>query len=160
MPQANASKFLAGQIEDAVAKGAQVLTGGKATKDASGKGRFFEPTLVGNCNHTMNLMMEESFGPVVGVQAVEDDDAAVELMNDSPYGLTACVFTEDADRAAVLAPRISTGTVFMNRCDYLDPELPWTGVRDTGKGVSLSKHGFRGVTKLKGHHFKLPAKEE
>ncbi len=88
-------------------------------------------------------------------------------MNDSSYGLTACIFTSDNDRAARLAPLIETGTVFKNRlvvffltsdsprCDYLDPELPWTGVKDTGKGISLSSHGFRGVTKLKGYHFRL-----
>ena len=105
----------------------------------------------------MELMREESFGPVVGVQKVAGGDAeAVALMNDSPYGLTASVFTRDRDRAAWMASRVDTGTFFLNRCDYLDPELPWTGVKDTGKGVSLSRHGFDGVTRKKGWHFRLP----
>jgi len=98
--------------------------------------------------------MEESFGPVLGVMPVDGDDDAVKLMNDSPYGLTAVAFTADDERAEALSRRVSCGTFFQNRCDYLDPELAWTGVRDTGKGVSLSVHGFRGVTKLKSLHFK------
>ena len=77
------------------------------------------------------------------------------LMNDSPYGLTAVVFSSDEGTVERMAPQLEAGTVFMNRCDYLDPELPWGGVKDTGKGVSLSTHGFAGVTKLKGYHFKL-----
>jgi len=103
----------------------------------------------------MELMKEESFGPVVGVMPVESDEHAVAVMNDSRYGLTAAVFTKNRERALDLAPKLKAGTVFMNRCDFLDPELPWTGVKDSGKGVSLSRHGFRGVTKLKGYHFKL-----
>eukprot|EP01123_Difflugia_compressa_P015771 TRINITY_DN908_c0_g1_i1.p1 TRINITY_DN908_c0_g1~~TRINITY_DN908_c0_g1_i1.p1 ORF type:complete len:108 (-),score=20.04 TRINITY_DN908_c0_g1_i1:11-334(-) len=106
----------------------------------------------------MTIMKEESFGPVVGVMPVSSDEQAIELMNDSAYGLTAAVFTKDEDRAVRFSKALQTGTVFMNRCDYLDPELPWVGVKDTGKGVSLSKHGFRGVTKLKGLHFRLPTK--
>lgn len=154
LAQASAIPFLKGQVDDAVARGARVLCGGSPTHDAAGKGRFFEPTLLADCDHGMSLMVDESFGPVLGVMPVDSDEEALALMNDSPYGLTACLFTQDSDRAAALAPRVSTGTVFMNRCDYLDPELPWTGVRDTGKGVSLSKHGFRGVTRLKSLHFK------
>ena len=100
-------------------------------------------------------MRAESFGPVLGVCPVEDDDEAVLRINDSEFGLTAAIFTEDQARAERMAPQLEVGTVFMNRCDYLDPELPWGGTKGTGKGISLSHHGFRGFTKMKGLHFKL-----
>jgi len=103
----------------------------------------------------MSLMRDESFGPVLGVAIVGSDAEAARRMNDSALGLTACIFTADAGRAAWLADRVAAGTIFMNRCDYLDPLLPWGGVKDTGKGASLSAHGFRAFTRLKGHHFKL-----
>lgn len=154
LAQSTAVPFLHDQVNDAVARGAKLLTGGKPTTDETGRGRFFQATLLADCDHSMNIMMEESFGPVLGVMPVDSDEEAVKLMNDSPYGLTAVVFTEDNDRAERFSRVLSTGTVFQNRCDYLDPELAWTGVRDTGKGVSLSVHGFRGVTKLKSLHFK------
>jgi len=119
---------------------------------------FFEPTLVRDGDHRMSLMMEESFGPIVGVAPVESDEEAVTQMNDSRYGLTASIFTNSEERANRLALKIQAGTVFMNRCDFLDPELPWTGVKDSGKGLSLSRHGFRGLTRMKAYHFKLPKK--
>jgi acyl-CoA reductase-like NAD-dependent aldehyde dehydrogenase len=103
----------------------------------------------------MNLMMEESFGPVLGIMRVKSDEEALGLMNDSPYGLTAALFTSSHDRAVRLTPQIETGTVFMNRCDYLDPELAWTGVKDTGFGVSLSQFGFGSYYRLKSWHHKL-----
>ena len=87
-----------------------------------------------NVNHQMAVMREESFGPVVGIMKVRDDEEAITLMNDSPYGLTASIWTADLERAAPIGDRVETGTVFMNRCDYLDPALVWTGVKDTGKG--------------------------
>jgi acyl-CoA reductase-like NAD-dependent aldehyde dehydrogenase len=102
----------------------------------------------------MEVMREESFGPVVGIMQVRDDDEAVALMNDSPYGLTASIWTRDLDRAAELGSRIETGTVYMNRCDYLDPQLAWTGVKDTGRGVSLSKYGFDTLTQPKSFHLR------
>ncbi|HEX4385674.1 MAG TPA: aldehyde dehydrogenase family protein, partial [Myxococcales bacterium] len=132
MAQPEAPAKLQAQIEDAKAKGGRVLTGGKAVRDAAGQGRFFDPALVADANHSMHgLMVEESFGPVVGVQKVADDDEAVKLMNDSPYGLTAAIWTRDQERAFRVGSQIETGTFFMNRCDYLDPMLPWTGVKDT-----------------------------
>jgi acyl-CoA reductase-like NAD-dependent aldehyde dehydrogenase len=97
----------------------------------------------------MEVMREESFGPVVGIMKVRDDDEAVTLMNDSPYGLTASIWTRDTDRAAEIGARIETGAVYMNRCDYLDPHLVWTGVKDPGRGVSLSKFGFEALTQPK-----------
>lgn len=142
------------QTEDAVAKGAKLLTGGKRTQ-VDGKGRFFQPTVISGCNHTMEVMKEETFGPILPIQIVKSDEEALSLMNDSDYGLTAAIFTSSMDRYNALAPHVQTGTIFRNRADYLDPYLPWTGVKDTGKGISLSVHGFRGVTKVKGYHARL-----
>jgi acyl-CoA reductase-like NAD-dependent aldehyde dehydrogenase len=150
LAQPGAPEKLALQVEEARAKGGRVLCGGAPIHDAAGKGRFFDPCLVVEANHSMHgLMVEESFGPIVGVQKVADDDEAVRLMNDSPYGLTAAIWTRDQERAFRVGSQIETGTFFMNRCDYLDPMLPWTGVKDTGKGMSLSKYGFLSVTRRK-----------
>ena len=148
--------FLHSQVSDAAAKGAKVLTGGAPTADGSGRGRFFQPTLLADCRTgDMAVMRDESFGPVLGVEKVGSDAEAVAKMNDSAFGLTACVFTADEGRAEAMGREVSCGTFFMNRCDYLDPLLPWGGTKDTGKGVSLSAHGFRGLTRLKGMHLKL-----
>ena len=103
----------------------------------------------------MDCVKDESFGPLLSVMRVKDDEDAILKINDSQYGLTAALFTTSVDRALSMAPRINTGTVFMNRCDYLDPELPWSGHGNTGKGVSLSTHGFKSFSRLKGFHFKL-----
>ena len=97
---------------------------------------YLAPEVLTNVNHQMAVMREESFGPVVGIMKVRDDDEAITLMNDSPYGLTASIWTRDIDRAAEIGARVETGTVFMNRCDYLDPHLVWTGVKDTGRGAA------------------------
>lgn len=158
-PQAlpTAPQFLSEQVKDALAKGATLVAGNaEPVTDAAGKGRFFQPSLLSNCTHEMSIMQEESFGPVLPVVAVDSDEEAVELMKDSKYGLTAAVFTNDQDRVRRMGAHIPTGTVFMNRCDYLDPDLPWSaGGELTGKGVSLSSHGFRGVTKLKGFNMRV-----
>merc|ERR1712195_242435 len=122
--------------------------------DANGKGRFFEPTLLSHCNHEMDVVQEESFGPILAIMKVANDEEAIEKINDSQYGLTSALFTSSIERASTMAPKINTGTVFMNRCDYLDPELPWSGHGNTGKGVSLSSHGFDAFSRLKGFHFK------
>ncbi|TMA19711.1 MAG: aldehyde dehydrogenase family protein, partial [Deltaproteobacteria bacterium] len=155
MAQADAPRKLAAQVEEARTKGGRVLCGGKPIHDAAGRGRFFDPCLVADANHSMHgLMVEESFGPIVGVQKVSDDDEAVRSMNDSPYGLTAAIWTRDQERAFRIGAQIETGTFFMNRCDYLDPMLPWTGVKDTGKGMSLSKYGFLPLTRRKSFHLR------
>lgn len=151
----SAPSFLQAQVDDAISKGARLLCGGTPTMDAAGKGRFFAPTLLDGCDHTMEIMREESFGPVLGVQKVASDAEAAALMNDSDFGLTAVLFTSDVDRAERMASIVEAGTIFMNRCDYLDPLLVWTGVKDSGKGYSLSKYAFRSVTRLKSIHFKL-----
>ena len=102
----------------------------------------------------MRVMTEETFGPVVGIMPVEGDDEAVRLMNDSPYGLTASLWTKDPERAEHLARVVETGTVFLNRADYLDPAVCWTGVKDTGRGAALSPLGFLSVTRPKSYHFR------
>jgi acyl-CoA reductase-like NAD-dependent aldehyde dehydrogenase len=155
MAQPDAPQKLAAQVDEARAKGGRVLCGGRPVHDASGRGRFFDPALVVDATHAMTgLMVEESFGPIVGVQKVADDDEAVRLMNDSPYGLTASIWTRDQERAFRVGSQIETGTFYMNRCDYLDPMLPWTGVKDTGKGMSLSRYGFLPLTRRKSFHLR------
>ena len=129
-------------------------TGMKSTESNLNNRAFFTPTVVADCDHSMNIMKEESFGPVLPIQRVESERDAIKLMNDSEYGLTAAIFTNKVQKAEKLGKQIETGTVFMNRCDYLDPILPWTGVKDTGKGVSLSSHAFEHFYRLKGYHLK------
>ena len=154
MAQAGADKKLEAQVHEAREKGGRVLIGGQPIQ-FEGKGRFFDPCLIADATHQMHgLMVEESFGPIVGVAKVQDDDEAVRLMNDSPYGLTASIWTRDQDRAFRIGAQIETGTFYMNRCDYLDPALPWTGVKDTGKGMSLSRFGFLPLTRRKGFNLR------
>jgi acyl-CoA reductase-like NAD-dependent aldehyde dehydrogenase len=105
-------------------------------------------------NHGMSVMWEESFGPVIGLMPVNDDAEAARQMNDSPYGLTASVWTEDTARAERLMDQLEAGTVYANRCDYLDPLLPWVGVKDSGKGCSLSHLGFQHLTRPKSFHLR------
>src|SRR5207302_8407813 len=138
MGQPGAPETLEAQVEEARAKGGRVLCGGKAVS-VGGKGRFFDPCLIADATHQMHgLMVEESFGPVVGVAKVADDDEAVRLMNDSPYGLTAAIWTRDQERAFRICAQIDTGTFFMNRCDSLDPAPPCTGVKDRRTGIACS----------------------
>ncbi|MCR8827746.1 aldehyde dehydrogenase family protein [Pseudosulfitobacter koreensis] len=117
-------------------------------------GAYLMPQILTNVTHDMRVMREESFGPVVGIMAVKDDVEAIRLMNDSDYGLTAAVWTRDAARAEAIADQIETGTVFMNRADYLDPALCWTGCKDTGRGGGLSVIGYHNLTRPKSYHLK------
>jgi len=103
----------------------------------------------------MDVMYEESFGPVVGIMKVSNDEEALKLMNDSPYGLSASIWTEDENEAIKIGDNVNTGTWFMNRCDYLDPQLAWVGVKDSGRGCSLSKVGFEHLTRPKSYHLKV-----
>lgn len=115
---------------------------------------YLMPQILTNVTHDMRVMREESFGPVVGIMSVKDDAEAIRLMNDSNYGLTASLWTQDADRAEAIADQIETGTVFMNRADYLDPALCWTGCKDTGRGGGLSIIGYHNLTRPKSYHLK------
>ncbi len=141
------------QIAEAVARGARPLID-PALFPADDGGAYLAPQILVNVDHSMRVMMEESFGPVVGIMKVKDDAEALRLMNDSPYGLTASIWTEVYDTAAALGQQVETGTVFMNRADYLDPALCWTGCKDTGRGGSLSYLGFHAVTRPKSYHLK------
>ena len=139
------------QTAAAVAAGA---TAHIATMDADDGGAYLTPQLLTGVTHDMEVMREESFGPVVGVMKVSGDEEAVALMNDSRYGLTASLWTPDVERAARVGDRIETGTVFLNRADYLDPGLCWTGVKDTGRGGGLSVIGYHNLTRPKSYHLK------
>ncbi len=154
-PMANKrfAKVVREQIAEAVAQGAKPLID-PALFPADDGGAYLAPQILVNVDHSMRVMMEESFGPVVGIMKVKDDAEALRLMNDSPYGLTASIWTQDYDTAAKLGEQVETGTVFMNRADYLDPALCWTGCKDTGRGGSLSYLGFHSVTRPKSYHFK------
>ena len=139
------------QTAAAVAAGA---TAHIATMDADDGGAYLTPQLLTGVTHDMEVMREESFGPVVGVMKVSGDDEAVALMNDSRYGLTASLWTPDVERAVRVGDRVETGTVFLNRADYLDPGLCWTGVKDTGRGGGLSVIGYHNLTRPKSYHLK------
>jgi len=141
------------QIDDALAKGARGLVDPKLFPADDG-GAYLAPQILVDVNHDMDVMREESFGPVVGIMAVKDDEEAIALMNDCQYGLTASLWTADPDRAAKIGARIETGTVFMNRADYLDPSLCWTGCKQTGRGGALSVIGFHNLTRPKSYHFR------
>lgn len=154
-PMANKrfAKVVRDQIAEAVTAGAIPLIDPKNFPADDG-GAYLAPQILVNVTHAMRVMMEESFGPVVGIMKVKDDAEALALMNDSPYGLTASIWTQDYDSAAALGAQVETGTVFMNRADYLDPALCWTGCKDTGRGGSLSFLGFLSVTRPKSYHLK------
>ena len=146
--------FLQKQIDQARAAGAKVLLGGNATS-IGGRGRFFEPTLLTDCAPSLDVMRVETFGPVLPIVKVRSDEEALALLNDSDLGLTAAIYTKDAERAARMARDLEVGTVYMNQCDTLDPALPWTGTKDSGKGASLSALGFQHLTRPKAINFKL-----
>ena len=154
MAQPTSVPFLEKQIDEAKSSGARILTGGSATQ-FDGKGRFFSPTIVADTDHSMSIAKEESFGPVIAIQKVSSDQQAIEKMNDSAFGLTASIWTSDIERGRKLLPQLEAGTVFLNRADYLDPHLAWTGVKDSGKGASLSALGFHAVTRPKSYHLRL-----
>ncbi len=149
LASATAPAFLAQQVQEAQAKGARLLLGGEPAAHGA-----FAPTLLADCTQDSQVMQDESFGPLLPVQQVASDAEALQKMNDSRYGLTACVWTRDRQRAEYFAQQLQTGTVFQNRCDYLDPGLSWTGVKDSGKGSTLSTYGFWHLTQRKSIHFK------
>jgi len=142
-------------IDEAVAKGAKALIDPKLFPQTALGENYLAPQVLVDVDHGMAVMVEETFGPVVGIMPVRDDEEAIRLMNDSPYGLTASIWTQDQDAAAALGDRLETGTVYMNRCDYLDPLLAWVGVKDTGRGCSLSQVAFEHLTRPKSFHFRV-----
>ncbi len=142
-------------IADAVGKGAQALIDESLFPMSKPGTPYLAPQVLVNVIHTMLVMTEETFGPVVGIMPVRDDAEAVQLMNDSRYGLTASVWTTDAEAALAIGDQLETGTVYMNRCDYLDPALAWTGVKDSGRGCTLSQLGFAAFTRPKSYHLRL-----
>ena len=154
MARGSFADHVRGQVAEALRKGARRNIDMKIEGDRAGS-PYLAPEVLTNVDHQMAVMREESFGPVVGIMKVRDDDEAVALMNDSPYGLTASVWTKDIDRAVEIGNKIATGTVFMNRCDYVDPGLVWTGVKDTGRGVTLSRLGFESLTRPKSYHLRM-----
>ena len=140
------------QLKDAKTKGAEIFSYSGSIPESD---HFISPAILTNVNHNMDVMKEETFGPIVGIMGVKSDEEAIALMNDSPYGLTASVWTNDTEKAMEIGNHIETGTFFMNRCDYLDPSLPWVGVKDSGQGCTLSTLGLQQLTRPKSYHFNL-----
>jgi len=155
MVKAEAAAFVRKQIGAAVRAGVKVHIDAKAFAMDKAGTPYMAPQVLTSVTHRMSVMKDESFGPVVGMMKVADDREALELMNDSPYGLTAAIWTQDVDAARTIGNEIATGTVFMNRCDYLDPALTWTGVKDTGRGATLSKVGYEALTRPKSYHLRV-----
>ena len=142
------------QVADALAAGAEAHIAAQLFPADTGEGAYLAPQVLTGVNHGMALMREETFGPAVGIVRVTDDAEALRLMNDSDLGLTASIWTRDLAAAEELAPRVEAGTVFANRCDYLDPSLAWTGAKDSGRGASLGRWGFEGVTRPRSFHLR------
>jgi acyl-CoA reductase-like NAD-dependent aldehyde dehydrogenase len=145
-------KVLSMHVADAVAKGAKLLLGGHPL-DRPG-GHWFEPTVLVNVSHDMAVMREESFGPIIGIQKVRGDDEALRLMNDTDYGLTAGVYTKDALRAQRLLAQVNAGSVYWNCCDRVSPRLPWSGLKHSGVGLTLSTYGIEAFTRPKSWHLR------
>ena len=144
-------EYLLEQIKDAKDKGAVVLSGGS---EITGKGYFIQPTVLVNVTHAMKIMKEESFGPVTGIQKVKDDKEALQLMQDTEYGLTAALYSQSFERAEALMKQINTGTVYWNCCDRVSATLPWSGRKHSGLGVTLSYHGIRAFVQPKAYHIR------
>ncbi len=143
--------FLEKQVQDAVKKGAIIATGGNHIE---GKGYFFEPTVLLNVNHSMAVMKEESFGPIIGIMKVQDDAEAIQLMQDTEYGLTSSVYSQSQKRAESILQKVNSGTGYWNCCDRVSAALPWSGRQHSGFGTTLSHAGIRAFTKPKAYHLK------
>lgn len=152
--RARAAAEIRDVVGDAISAGAKNMMDQSHFNNASEGSCYVAPAILTRVNHRMRIMNDECFGPVVGIMPVAGDDEAVALMNDSPYGLTAAVYTQDEAAALALGAQVRTGTFFMNRCDYLDPALAWTGVKNTGRGVSLSVIGYEQLTQAKSFHLR------
>jgi len=152
--RASAAAFVRDQTAEAISQGAIAhISLNDFTEDQPGSA-YLAPQLLSNVDHNMRVMTEESFGPVVGIQKVSSDEQAIALMNDSEYGLTASIFTQDIEKGIELGQQVETGTFFINRCDYLDPDLAWTGIKNSGHGCTLSVMAYESVTRPKSFHIK------
>jgi len=154
MVRASAADFVRAQTAEAVAKGARALIDSAAFAMDKAGTPYLAPQVLVDVDHSMRVMTEESFGPVVGLMKVSSDEEAIRLMNDSDFGLTASIWTSDEEAALSIGERTETGTWFMNRCDYLDPALAWTGVKDSGRGCTLSQVGYEQLTRPKSFHLR------
>ena len=152
--RASAAEHVRDQTAEAIATGAKALIDPAAYPADREGSPYLAPQILVDVNHDMRVMSEESFGPVVGIMKVDSDEQAVALMNDSEFGLTASIWTNDEEAAVAIGDQVATGTWFMNRCDYLDPALAWTGVKDSGHGCSLSRVGFEQLTRPKSYHLR------
>jgi acyl-CoA reductase-like NAD-dependent aldehyde dehydrogenase len=139
------------QVKDATNKGAKLILGGKL---ADHQGYYLQPTVLTDVNHSMTVMMEESFGPVIGIQKVSSDEEALGLMQDTSYGLTAAIFSKEESRARKLLAQLNVGTAYWNCCDRVSPNLPWSGRKNSGVGSTLSYIGIRAFVQPKGYHLR------
>jgi acyl-CoA reductase-like NAD-dependent aldehyde dehydrogenase len=151
----SAAEAIRAQVRDAVARGARPLIEESSFAAAAPGTPYLAPQVLVDVDHSMAIMREETFGPAVGIMQVASDEEAIRLMNDSEFGLTAAIFSADPERAEALGDALETGTVFLNRCDYLDPALAWTGVKNSGRGCTLSRVGFEQLTRPKSYHFRV-----
>jgi acyl-CoA reductase-like NAD-dependent aldehyde dehydrogenase len=155
MVRTSAASLVRKQTRQAIRRGAKALIDQKTFQADRENTPYLAPQVLIGVDHGMALMTEESFGPVIGIMPVKSDEEAIALMNDSRYGLTASIWTADAEAALRIGERVETGTWFMNRCDYLDPALAWTGVKDSGRGCTLSRLGLETFTRPKSFHLRL-----
>lgn len=144
-------EVLENQVADAIGKGAIILSGGKKI---AGKGYYFEPTVLTNCNHEMKVMRDESFGPIIGIQKVSSDEEALQLMADTEYGLTAAVFSSNQESAMTVLEKLNVGTAYWNCCDRVSPNVPWSGRNNSGLGATLSSQGIRAFVQPKSYHLR------
>ncbi len=155
MVKTSAARFVHSQIQKAVMAGAEALIDPAIFERHKEGTPYMAPQVLVNVDHGMEVMKEETFGPVVGIMPVQNDEEAVRLMNDSEYGLTASIWADDIQKGTSLGDQLDTGTVYMNRCDYLDPALAWTGVKNSGRGCTLSSLGYEVLTRPKSYHLKI-----
>ena len=152
--RASAADFIRAQVDEAIHAGAKPLIDQSKFPEAKAGTAYLAPQVLVEVDHSMRFMTEETFGPAFGIMKVKSDEEAIALMNDSPFGLTAAIWTEDVGAAESIGDRIETGTVYMNRCDFLDPALPWVGVKQTGRGATLSRVGYEQLTRPKSFHLR------
>jgi acyl-CoA reductase-like NAD-dependent aldehyde dehydrogenase len=153
--RASAAEWIRGQVTDATRRGARQLVDQSRFSASQSGSAYLAPQVLVDVDHSMPFMREESFGPAVGIMRVTSDDEAIRLMNDSDFGLTAAVYSSDVEAAERIGDALDTGTVFLNRCDYLDPALAWTGVKHSGRGCTLSRVGYEQLTRPKSFNSRI-----